>query len=240
MNILLDLLVIGTLAFCAWQGYKRGIIGSVLAVIFVIVAIYGANLVATTYSQEFTSMFRPFVSGYLDSAERTAIEEIVPEDHQGLSTEDLFRIEPEIEPLIVRQVFIDLGVHHSRAEDLTQRYLTYRTEYELSVNRAMTDVLVYAFCFFIVYVIGFLLIIIALTVIYNVIPVSFRLPGRKMKLVDEIGGGVFGFTQGVMLIFMLAWALGYAGLLFPDDFLARTWITELFIGANPMVGPINL
>jgi len=82
------------------------------------------------------------------------------------------------------------------------------------------------------------LTLIALTVIYNIIPVSFRLPG--LKLVDEIGGGVLGFVQGVLLVFMLGWFLGYAGLLLPGDLLANSWITELFVGANPMVGFINM
>jgi len=237
MHILVDLFILAILGFCAWQGYKRGIIGGILAVAFVIVAIYGGNLVATAYSDEFASMFRPFVSGYLDRVEQEAIEEIVPADLHGFSTEDLFRLEPDLEPIVARQVFLELGVHHSRAEDLTQRYLDLRLEGN-TVNRALTEVLVYAFCFFLVYIIGFLLIIIALTVIYNIIPVSFQLPG--LKLVDEIGGGVLGFVQGVLLVFMLAWVIGYAGLLLPEGLLASTWITELFVGANPMVSLIHL
>jgi len=237
MHILFDLLILAILGFCAWQGYKRGVIGGILAVVFIIVAIYGGNLVASTYSEEFTSMFRPFVSGYLDRVETEAIEEIAPPELQNLSTEDLFRIEPGIEPLVARQVFIELGVHHSRAEALTERYLDMRDE-GAGVNRALTEVLVYAFCFFLVYIIGFLLILIALTVIYNMIPLSFRIPG--LRLVDDIGGGVLGFVQGVMLVFMLGWTLGYAGLILPEGLLASTWITELFVGANPMIGFINL
>ena len=240
MHILVDVLIVAILGFCAWQGYKRGIIGGILAVAFVIIAVYGGNLVATAYSDEFTTMFRPFVSGYLDGAEREVVEELAPPEFQGFSTEDLFRIEPGIEPVIARQVFIDLGVHHSRAEELTGRYLDARAGEGIGVNQAMTDTLVYAFCFFIVFVIGFLLLLIGLTVVYNIIPVSFRLPGAKIKLVDEIAGGLLGFVQGVLLIFMLTWALGYLGLLFPEDFLASTWLTELFIGANPMVNFIHM
>jgi len=237
MHILLDLFIIAILGFCAWQGYKRGIIGGILAVLFVIVAIYGGNLVANTYSDQFATMFRPFVSGYLDRVELEAVEEIAPPQLQGLSTEDLFRLEPGIEPIVARQIFIELGVHHSRAEAFTGYYLDMRAE-GASVNRALTEVLVYAFCFFLVYVIGFLLILIALTVIYNIIPVSFRLPG--LKIVDDIGGGILGFAQGVLLVFMLTWVLGYVGILLPEELLSESWITELFVGANPMGGFIDL
>ena len=237
MNILLDLFILAVIGFCAWQGYRRGMIGGVLAILFIIVAIYGGSLVANTYSDEFASMFRPFVSGYLDGAERDAIAEIVPENLQEFSTEDLFQLEPDLEPLVVRGMLEDLGIHPDRVESLNRYYMDMRGD-GMGVNQAMTEVLVYAFCFFLVYVIGFLLILIALTVVFNVIPFSFRLPG--LKLVDDIGGGVLGLIQGVMLVFMLTWAMGYAGILLPDGLLASTWVTEFFVRANPVVGIINL
>ena len=238
MHILLDVFIIAILGFCAWQGYKRGVIGGVLAILFIVVAIYGGNLVASAYSGEFTNMFRPFVSGYLDGAERDAIELIVPEEIQILSTEDIFQLEPNLEPTVSRQVFEELGVHHSRTEMFTLRYMDMRAAPGVSVNQAMTEVLVYAFCFFFIYVIGFSLILIALTVVHNIIPFSFRIPG--LKLVDGIGGGVLGFLQGALLVLMLTWALGYAGLILPENLLTSTWVTEFIIGLNPMRGFINL
>ena len=237
MHIWLDLIIVAILLLAAWQGYKRGVIGGILAIVFLIVAVYGGNLVATAYSDEFTNMFRPFIGGYLQSVEASVIEEVVPDQLQHLSTEDLFRLEPGLEEVVIQQVFLGLGIHHSRIETLTEHYFDLRDEGG-GINSSLTEVLVYALCFFIVYTIGFLLTLIALTVIYNIIPVSFRLPG--LKLVDEIGGGVLGFVQGVLLVFMLGWFLGYAGLLLPGDLLANSWITELFVGANPMVGFINM
>jgi len=237
MHILGDLLIVAILLFCAWQGYRRGIIGGILAVLFIIVSMYGANLVANTYSDEFTSMVRPFISGYLDSVEREVVDDLAPAGLRAFSTEDLFRREPGLEPVMARQIFLELGVHESRTEPLLQRYLMYRDD-GATVNQAMTEVLVSSLCFYLVYVIGFLLIIIGLTVVYNIIPLSFRLPG--LTLVDDIGGGVLGFAQGLMLVFVLTWALGYTGLLFPEDFLGSTVVIEMLIRANPMVGIINL
>jgi len=237
MHMLGDLLILAILLFCAWQGYKRGVIGGILAILVIIVSMYGANLVANTYSYEFTSMTRPFISGYLDGVEREIVDDLAPSGLRALSTEDLLRHEPGLEPVMARQVFLSLGVHESRTEPLLERYFTYR-DGGATVNQAMTDVLVEAFCFYLVYIIAFLLIIIALTVVYNIIPLSFRLPG--LTLVDDIGGGLLGFAQGLLLVFMLTWALGYVGLLFPEDFLNSTVFTEMLIRANPVVGFINL
>ena len=235
MHTAADILIIAIIAFCAWQGYKRGILGGILAVAFIIVSIYGAGLMASAFSNEFTGMFRPFISGWMDRVEVEAAEEVAPWDLRGRSTEDIFRLEPGIEPLVVRQAFLELGVHESRTEHLVDRYLDERERAEtVSFNRAMTEVSVTTFCFLMVYIIAFLLILIALTVIYNVIQLSFKLPG--LRLVDDIGGGLLGLFQGLLLVFMLTWALGYAGLLLPEDFLAETSVVEFFVQRNTM-GP---
>ena len=240
MHILGTLLIIAILGFCGWQGWKRGILGGVLAVVFIIVAVYGGNLVANTYSDEFTTMFRPFVSGYLDRVEAEITEELVPANMPGLSTEDLIRLEPGAEHVLVEQVFLSLGVHESRVEKLADRYHTERSE-GLSVNRSLTNVLVYAFCFLLVFVVGFLLILIALTVIYNIIPFSFRIPG--IRLIDGIGGAVLGVGQGLLLVFMLTWLLGYLGLplnFLSEGFLERAGFIEFFVRNNPMTNYINI
>lgn len=239
MEILLDILLIATILFCGWQGYKRGIIGGIFAIAFIIVAVWGANLVSTTYSNEFTSMFRPFASGYLDRMEIEAIEEIVPEDQQHLSTEDLLRLDTTLEPQLAKQVFLELGVDESRTEKLLDRYFDYRDQhYYNTVNHAFTNVFVYSFSFLLVFVIAFLLILIGFTVIYNIIPFSFRLPG--LKLVEGIGGGVLGVGQGLLLIFMLTWLLGYIGLILPEGFLDRNGVIPFFVRNTPMMDFIDL
>jgi len=237
MHFLVDLLILLILAFCIWQGLKRGILGSILAVVFILVAIYGGNIAANNYSDEFTTMFRPFVSGYLDRVEGEVIEEIVPENMVHFSTEDLLRLDPGLETVIISGVFLEMGVHEERLDKLMDRYEMERGE-GLSVNQALTNVIVYALCFLLVFVIGFLLILIALTVIYNIIPFSFRIP--RIKLIDMIGGSIIGCAQGVLLVFMLTWLLGYVGFLLPEELLENTFITELFVRLNPMVNYIDL
>jgi len=237
MHFLADLLILAILGFCIWQGLKRGILGSILAVVFILVAIYGGNIAANNYSDEFTNMFRPFVSGYLDRVENEVIEEVVPENLVNFSTDDLLRLEPGLETVIISGVFLELGVHETRMDKLMDRYEMERGE-DLSVNRALTNVLVYALCFLLIFVIGFLLILIALTVIYNIIPFSFRIP--RIKLIDMIGGSILGAAQGLLLVFMLTWLLGYLGLILPEELLENTFITELFVRMNPMVNYIDL
>lgn len=239
MHILVDLFILAVIAFCGWQGYKRGILGSVIAVVFIIIALYGGNLLARTYSEEFQSMFRPFIGGYLDRIEEETAEQFLPAEFSMLSIEDLFAFEPDLEPTVVQEVFEGIGVYETRATRLTEQYLAMRAENdELSVSRALTNVAVAAFCFLIVFIIGFLLLLIALTVLYNLVHLSFRLPG--IQRIDNIGGAVLGTVQGVMLVLVLAWAVGYLGLLLPESIPGRTWFLEFFVRHNPMVSFISL
>ncbi|MCL2827549.1 MAG: CvpA family protein [Oscillospiraceae bacterium] len=237
MHIIANLLIIAILVFCAWQGYKRGVLGSILAVVFIIIAVYGGNLLANTYSNEFTTMFRPFISGYLTQMEVDAVETVAPANLQGLSTEDLFRIDPSLEPEVARQLFLELGVHESREEKLTDRYLDGRDAGE-TFNRSMTDTLVYAFCFLMVFVVAFLLILIGFTVAYNLIPFSLKFPG--LKLVDGIAGGLAGLAQGFLLVFMLGWLLGYLGTLLPEELMENANILEFFVSRNHIGGFIDI
>ena len=237
MHILVGIGIIAILAFCAWQGYKRGIIGGVIAILFIIVSLYGANLVASTYSDDFTTVFRPFISGYLDSVEVSVANELVPSHMQGLSTEDMFRIDASLEETLANSVFEALGVHPSRTERLAERFLSYRAAGDISFNRAMTDVMVYAICFLIVYVIAFTLILIVLTVLYNIVHLTFRLPGDRR--IDQYGGAVLGLVQGILLVLALTWALGYIGLALPE-FAERSAVLNFFIRNNFLVNHINL
>ena len=237
MQILLGIGIIAILAFCGWQGYKRGIIGGVIAILFIIVSLYGGNLIASTYSDDFTTVFRPFISGYLDSVETSIADELVPSHMQGLSTEDMFRLDSSFEPLLAASVLEELGVHPSRVERLTERYLAYRSVDGVSFNRAMTDVMVYALCFLIVYLIGFVLILIVLTVLYNIVHLTFRLPGDRR--IDQFGGATLGLIQGFLLVFAFTWVLGYLGLILPE-FAANSAILNFFIGNNFLGGFMNL
>ena len=237
MHILVGIGILAILAFCAWQGYKRGIIGGVIAILFIIVSLYGGNLIADTFSDDFTGVFRPFVSGYLDGLEVQTAEELVPPHMQGLSTEDMFRLDRELEPLLASTVFEELGVHSSRVERLTERHLDYRAVDNVSFNRAMTDVMVYTLCFLIVYMIGFTLILILLTVLYNIVHITLVLPGDRR--IDQIGGAVLGFGQGVMLVLAFSWALGYMGILLPE-FMTDSGILNFFIGNNFLISYISL
>jgi hypothetical protein len=84
MNIIIDLLLIGILALCVWNGYRKGLILGISGILALVVAFYGANLIADTYSSEFISMVKPFIAGIVDkSVDETSVDIEEPRGADG-------------------------------------------------------------------------------------------------------------------------------------------------------------
>ena len=49
MKAIIDLVLLGILVICAWNGYKKGLIMGVGGILCIIIGIYGANLLANTF-----------------------------------------------------------------------------------------------------------------------------------------------------------------------------------------------
>ena len=98
MKTALSLIFLAILIFCAWTGYKKGFIMGVGSLLAFVISVYGANLLANTYSGEVIDALRltestfglkKAVEAVIDTAMRkTALDgvprkEIAPQQLQG-------------------------------------------------------------------------------------------------------------------------------------------------------------
>ena len=72
------------------------------------------------------------------------------------------------------------------------------------------------------FLLAFLMIMIALTVIGNIPNISFKIP--NLDGLNDIGGAVTGVVLGACLLLVFGWALKFTGLLIGNDTLASTRI----------------
>ena len=84
-TLAIDLAVIATIAFCGWRGYKNGLIRGVFGVVTLIVSLFIANIAANAYSQDFTGMLKPFVSGVVEKALTDIAEGAIDDTPGGLT-----------------------------------------------------------------------------------------------------------------------------------------------------------
>ena len=66
MKAIIDLVLLGILILCAWDGYKKGLIMGVVSILIFAISVYGANLLANTFSFDVVPAMKPFASGYTE------------------------------------------------------------------------------------------------------------------------------------------------------------------------------
>jgi uncharacterized membrane protein required for colicin V production len=225
MNIILDLLLIGILALCVWNGYRKGLILGISGILALVVAFYGANLIAETYSSEFTSMVEPFIAGLVDKAvdettddENAAVGEIADaEQVYHISYESLKR----------------LGILKSAASNLADELKEEVDQIGGRLKTAMIHKLSVTLSYVAVLVIVFLLIVILFTVIANLVNLAFKLPG--LELINDIGGAVFGLLKGLIFLFAIAWLIRFLGFIIPESTLNKTIVLKWLMVNNPII-----
>ncbi len=230
MKPILNLAFLIILLLCAWSGYKKGLIMGVGGLLAIVVSLYGANLLSTTYSYEVIDALRPFASGYMET---TINNKVRPEfgiegaETGSLSVDDYLAQNPDQAESFCQSAFEYLGIYKSTAAQLAQESMNYSQTQEVGVTDAMVEVL----CQRITYVAGlllaFLLLLIILTVIGNLPNLSFKIP--EMDLLNDVGGLVTGLLQGFCFCALIAWTLKFTGILLPQDKLADCFLVSGFM-----------
>ena len=257
---LIDLGVIGIVAFCGWRGYRNGLIRGVFGFVTLIASLFLANTIAGAYSEEFTGMLNPFVGGLIESAITDSNKESSENDLSGidLSNTDLKDIDlSNFDPSDIRaaEAYLEeLGLTKADLNDVSSEQSKYLTAYvalrhfglpessssriaqmtaEDTSDRFISDVISGYLSSLISYIalfgIAFLLLVIAFTVIGNLIGFVFSLPG--FKLVDIIAGSVFGVVKGLLIVLTIGVVLRYFGLL-ARDILEETSLLRFVVNNN--------
>ena len=157
MSLIIDLILIAIIAFCAWNGYRKGFIMGISGILALIVAFYGAQIVADTYSQEFNSMLKPFVSGIVDSAVAKVQEDTV----DTFDEEDVYGV--------TYDALGNIGILKSAARDIADEIASKVERTGQTMREEIVSVLSSKISYILTVVVVFLLILIVFTVIANII-----------------------------------------------------------------------
>ncbi|MDD6189745.1 MAG: CvpA family protein [Clostridiales bacterium] len=218
MSIIIDLILVAIIAFCAWNGYRKGFILGISGIIALIISFYGAQLVADTYSQEFTSMLRPFVSGIVDGA----VSEAQSENEEQYEQNDVYGV--------TYDALGNIGILKSAAHNIAEEIAEKVERTGQSMREEIVNVLCSKIAYVLTAIIVFLLILIIFTVIANILNLAFKLPG--LEFINDILGTVFGLAKGIILVLTIAWVMRYMGFLVKEDVVNKTVLLEWFMEHN--------
>ena len=222
---IIDLVLLGILIICVWSGYKKGIIMGVGGILCIIVAVYGANLLANSFSYDVVPALKPFANGYTETMMNGSDSTVMKRMGWEGSTyrvEDLVEMYPNRKLEFCSTCYQALGFDENLSDRMAEKAVTYARESGSGIRAAVGQILCetvsYAACF----LVAFLLILIILTVIGNLPNLSYKLP--RFDILNDILGAVLGLVTGLMLCAVLVWALRFLGKLIGTDTLASTRI----------------
>ena len=244
MKIVLTVVLVAIFLAAVWGGYRRGLILSAAQLAAIVVALYGAALLAGLFSDRLLPVAEPFAGGYFEGQLDVVATEL-PDNDAGLSGEDWVAAHPDTAQEYAEQCFAAAGVTGRPAQRMARAALTMHAE-EVSANfdldsetlrkqgitlrAAMTQVYCARLCYVLVTSVGFLLIMLILAAIGNLPNLTFQLPNRE-KL-NDIGGAALGAVNGVCFGILLCWALQFAGPVIGRDTLAHTALAKALLAID--------
>ena len=228
----LDLAVIAIIAFCAWRGYRNGLIRGVFGVVSLVVSLFVASIAANAYSGEFTEIIDPFISGLVDSTLINIMESAPEHDLPELQNKsDGYKT--------IYQTLRSIGMPESPAARITE--MVTKDDLEGKTAGAISDVIAEklssAIAFVAVFGIAFILLAIIFAVIGNLVGFVFSLPG--LRLIDVTTGVMFGIAKGLLIVFALATVVRYIGLAAPET-LDGTSVLKYVVNNNPIADRIGI
>lgn len=226
MRIAIDIVLVITLLYCTWMGYKKGLVNTLISIAAIIVALALGGIISDAFAGEAIPAIKPFVSGFVES-KSTGAQDVLGITDKGQSLSDAIAEEPELVYDFCEENFKAVGFHAKRADDLAERAVELINEEQLLPKEAVTEVC----CDVITYLMGLAvasaLIIIFISVIINYYNLSFKFKNNQM--LDERGGIAAGFFKGVILCVLLCWLLSFCGIIIGKTTLSKTALGKLFL-----------
>jgi len=227
ISFLIDLAVIGTVAFCGWRGFKNGLIRGAFGVIALLFSLFLANVAAQAYSSDASGMLMPFVGGMVETSKTEMSDEGI--EYQPLAHDH----EVDDEDFgVAYSVLRFLGLPEASAVHVAEESLKIEEdEHERAFSDIIANRLSSTLAYVAVFGIAFLLSAIIFAVVGNLVGFVFALPG--LKLVDMISGTILGLLKGLIIVYTVAVIIRYFGLIIIST-LEETTILRYIVNNNPI------
>ena len=221
LHWIIDVILLLILLGCAWKGFRNGLIPGIFMLLALFASLYGAKLVAETYSEEFTAILEPFASGVTDRAIRDLDEDEDAPERDGTVYSE------------AKAILEKIGFMGTLSENIAEELALEVAETGHVLRAAMIKRLCVDVAYALALTIAFVLLAIAFAVIGNLISLSFHIPG--LEVLNGILGAIFGLGEGLVFAFFIAWILRFAGTLVKPEVLEETILLKWLTSVNPMV-----
>lgn len=221
--VIMDLFAVAVLAGFIIYGVHRGLFRALAGLLSVIVALVGAGIIASALTPYVAPMVEERVNTHIwetlgsQNEQVQMPEEPVEEDSEGLSIEGLLEL-----------LGLDSDVRDSLAVQAQEKVQDAGASIATAVVESVAESLIYAG----LYLISLVVLLIVLKLVTRAMDQMFKLPG--LHLVNTLGGGIAGFVEGALALFLAIWILRRFGVSFDTDAVAQTRILQFFTTNTPL------
>ncbi|MDR0838672.1 MAG: CvpA family protein [Oscillospiraceae bacterium] len=247
-GIIIDAVIVIIVVFCAYRGFRGGVVRGVCGFLALILSLVIANAAASTFSGEFKGVLSPFVGGLVDGQ----IQKILMPDANTPSEETDDADDEEAAPAALPDegdydtdttfgmsmlTLRKLGFFKGAAERISKSIDDETSEVGYALGGIISDKLCSALAYIAVFAIAFMLLAIVFAVAGNLLNFAFSLPG--LRLLDQIAGTVLGVLRGLVIVFFIATVLRYFGIVTAGT-VEKTSILEYLVNNNPVANALRI
>lgn len=222
---LIDLLLLLILAFCIWQGFRKGLILTIAGIVVIFLSAFLAGRVANAYAQPLSESLYPIMSWVADDA----IEEAARGKGRLTEINDRKTLEE-----ITRDTYEKLGIHAAESDKMVGMALGAMNNLETKVQDAIAGTLLFSFSYMLLCVFGFVFFMVGLTLLIHFLASVIKLP--MLHMLDKAGGAAGGLLYGVLILCAIGWGARFLGIIINPELVGNTLFLKFFVNFNLLAG----
>lgn len=209
--VIIDVAALVILAgFTRW-GVKKGLIRALTGLVVVAVSLFGAGFAASALAEPAAKAIAPVIEKRIEAQLETAVQ-------QQLSG----RISSAQLP--AHELLGLLGLDDGMKAAIGRQAQAAIRETGVSTLTAVVENTAQSILYRLLYALSFAVISGVLHTSVRCLKLVFRLPG--LRGLNKVGGGVLGFLEGCIILFLAAWVLRLLGASFAADSYAIQFFTS--------------
>jgi len=229
---IIDAVVVILLVIATALGARRGLLKTLAGLVILVVALIGAGMIATSFSPYVAKVVTPLMEDYVSRR----VEEAVAEQASAPGWEQVEAYEADPEAVQIHDLLERLGIEAETWDAVTEQIRNgiadTGTEIAGAVADTVAESLVQSVVYGVLYILAFLLLALLLHILLGAMGLVMKLPG--LHFLNAVGGGLLGFVQGALLLFLLVWVARQMGVSFETEPFLQTNILRIFTTNTPL------
>ena len=219
--VIIDAIVVIILVAFVVCGTLRGLLRTLAGLVIVVAALVGAGMAAANFSEPAAEIVAPLVEEQISEKVQSSLAE------QGIRPEL-----PKVEELPLPEILERLGLDEAIWEPLLERIEKSVAQTGADLMDAVVESLLHSVIYGVLFLLAFLILLLLLKLLVKALDLVTKLP--VIHGLNALGGGILGFIEGGLLLFLAVWIARKLGVSFETELFEGAHILRIFTANTPL------